>query len=755
MPADDAPPPPGAAPRARESAAGRFVVPAVAIFVGAFLVRALNIWQLRAAPFFGYVGGDGRSYDEWAQEIVAGNWLGTEVFYQAPLYPYFLAVIYAVFDHDTVVVRFVQALIGAASCVLLALAARRFFDRRAGIVAGVMLSLYAPAIFYDGLIQKSVLDLFLLCLSLWIIAGLNLEATVRRWCGLGAAMGALVLSRENALVLFPAVLIWILFAFRPQGARRLVFAGCFLGAAAAVLLPVAVRNQVVGGEFHLTTSQFGPNFYIGNHAGADGSYKPLRPRRANPKFERLDATELAEQDEGRALAPAEVSAYWTRRALDDITDDPVRWLSLMGRKLALTWNAHELMDTEDLYTYAEYSLPLRLTRFVLNMGVLAPLALAGVWITWSRRRVLWPVYLMLATYAASVVLFFVFGRYRFPMVPFLVILAAGGLVGLPAFVRRADRGHLLQLAVFTIAVAVACNLPAVRAGGSEAAAAYNTGTSLGLQGRDDEAITHLREAIALDPSLASAHYNLGAIHARRGEPAEAQTHFEQAVAVAPDYAEAWSFLGVVLAEQNDTARARTCYEEALRHDARLAQAHSNLGRLLLAGGDVEAARAHFAQAVASDPDLAVAQLQLGLFLELEGDEAGALTCYEQAVRVDRDSAAAQLALGRVLVRRREGERALIALQRAVELDPQSAEAHRRLGSLLFRQRQPRRAIPHLETALTIDPRDAGAHNDLGTAYGSVGEIGRAVTHFEEALRLDPDFVEAKKNLERARGMRGG
>ena len=35
--------------------------------------------------------GDAQSYHAWAQEIAAGNWIGDDVFYQAPLYPYFFA----------------------------------------------------------------------------------------------------------------------------------------------------------------------------------------------------------------------------------------------------------------------------------------------------------------------------------------------------------------------------------------------------------------------------------------------------------------------------------------------------------------------------------------------------------------------------------------------------------------------------------------------------------------------------------------
>ena len=80
---------------------------------------------------------------------------------------------------------------------------------------------------------------------------------------------------------------------------------------AIVLVPVAARNAVVGGGFFVTTSQFGPNFYIGNNPTADGTYASLRYGRGAPEYERQDATELAELALGRRLSPAEVSSYWT------------------------------------------------------------------------------------------------------------------------------------------------------------------------------------------------------------------------------------------------------------------------------------------------------------------------------------------------------------------------------------------------------------------------------------------------------------
>ena len=52
---------------------------------------------------------------------------------------------------------------------------------------------------------------------------------------------------------------------------------------------------------------------------ADGTYVSLRFGRGSPEFERLDATELAEHAVGRTLTPAEVSSYWTGRAIGFIT----------------------------------------------------------------------------------------------------------------------------------------------------------------------------------------------------------------------------------------------------------------------------------------------------------------------------------------------------------------------------------------------------------------------------------------------------
>ena len=134
-------------------------------------------------------------------------------------------------------VRVCQAVIGTTACVLLALAARRLYSERAGLIAGLGLALYAPAIFSDGLLQKTVLDLFFVCLVLWIISGLVDEPARRsRWFWLGMSLGGLALTRENALAIVGAILLVPPGRSQSAHPHRLLHAGVLVLGLAVVLL---------------------------------------------------------------------------------------------------------------------------------------------------------------------------------------------------------------------------------------------------------------------------------------------------------------------------------------------------------------------------------------------------------------------------------------------------------------------------------------------------------------------------------------
>src|SRR5436189_5511181 len=101
--------------------------PLLGIALLALAVRLVYLWQSGASALASVLMGDSRQYDLWAQQIAGGQWLGSEIFYQTPLYPYLLAVVFKLAGHSLDIVRVLQAVFGAAACALLGHAGRRFF----------------------------------------------------------------------------------------------------------------------------------------------------------------------------------------------------------------------------------------------------------------------------------------------------------------------------------------------------------------------------------------------------------------------------------------------------------------------------------------------------------------------------------------------------------------------------------------------------------------------------------------------------
>src|SRR5206468_123686 len=76
-----------------------------------------------------------------------------------PLYPYLLAAVYAPTHGSRTAMRLLQAVAGAATAVLLAIAAARLFGAAAGRATGILAALSGPFIFYAPLLLKTTFTL--------------------------------------------------------------------------------------------------------------------------------------------------------------------------------------------------------------------------------------------------------------------------------------------------------------------------------------------------------------------------------------------------------------------------------------------------------------------------------------------------------------------------------------------------------------------------------------------------------------------
>ncbi len=539
------------------------------VFCVALALRLVYLQQVESLPFFEFPLVDARSYDEWAQTIAAGDWMGSVVFYQAPAYPYFLGVIYAVFGHDLFTAHVVQMVMGAASCVLLLVATRSIFGFGPALAAGLLLAVYAPALFFDGIIQKTTLGLFLTTALLALVARLAKRPTAGGAALAGVVAGFLALTRENALIFALLVPAWLLLRHRAPALRsRVVWAGAFATGVALVLLPVGARNLAVGDTFAITTSQLGPNFYIGNNPKATGVYAPFMPGRHTPDFEGSDAARAAEWETGRELLPEEVSSHWLGKSLAWISEEPGAFSRLLFDKTLYTINDYEIPDTEDIYVHAEFSGLLAGLHALFRFGVLLPLGLAGMVFAWRERErggASELVAVLAVVFTAAVAVFYVWARYRFPIVPMLVPFAALALVRVCETVSRGEWRHLAVPTVALVVGAFVSNLTLFDREVLTQTAWVNLGGIMLREERLEEADAYLERATAIDHDSADLHFHLATLRFLQDRP-ETEHHLRRMLSLDPTDFRGHRLLARILSAQGRRSEANHHLRESVRLD---------------------------------------------------------------------------------------------------------------------------------------------------------------------------------------------
>lgn len=541
------------------------VVPVVALLTLALLYRLWILFSVKDYPVLAAPAADSAMFDAWARDIAQRSFWGDEIFFFDPLYPYFLGIFYTLFGHHPFAVTIVQAALGVLGLWMLFEGARRLFSYPVAIAALAAGAFYRTMAFYDVVLVKDFLGPVLLEAAFLAAALAHTSGRSGWWAGAGAACALAGLLRGNLLLLVPALVLvaWVVPVRDP---RRALLA---LAGAVAVLLPVALRNTVVGGEFVLTTAQMGTNLYTGNHPGnVSGRYEPPPfLRRATTVNELLDFQEEAERRLGRRMGRGEVSAYWRNEALKAIADAPGRFLRLTAKRAALLTNRIEVPDVYYIDFIARRSVPLGLPA--VTFGLAAPLAIYGL--VRSRRewrRLLVP-YVLLALPLLSMVIFFVFDRYRLPSLPFVSLFAGVGVIRGWEIWKARDRRGLLVGAALLLASFSWVNLPLER---------------LVSVGRFDFTVAHYNDAVSLR---------------QVGRPAEAAQELEELMRLRPDYRKdpkiTW-FAGRCYEEAGDPRQAAEYYRTAAENMPERASLWVDLARTLLATGDVPGARRAIEQA---------------------------------------------------------------------------------------------------------------------------------------------------------------
>ena len=313
-----------------------------------------------------------------------------------------LGILYSITGDHPLVARLLMALAGTAVVWLTYLLGLRYFGSRVALVAAAVSAVYAYLVFYSAsLVTETPFTLAVLA-SIYLAGSVVREPTLKNWVLLSFALTLAVHARMAVIFFIPLLLLWALWEAR---GARIVHAAIPLVMIGLSIAPFTYWNYQTWGHFVPLQTQFGHVFWNGNHPGHQGDFHPFKV------FEIPQEVLALDND-------AEITSRLLEMGIANVRENPGDFLSLTVtrvRELFVFW------PTETSSTAAN------LLR-VFSFGLVAPWALGGLILNLKRWRELLPFLLFAVTHVGIHAVTWSMIRYRVPMDPFLILLAAAALV---------------------------------------------------------------------------------------------------------------------------------------------------------------------------------------------------------------------------------------------------------------------------------------------------------------------------------------
>ncbi len=417
-----------------------FSVPVLSIFVLAVSVRVM---YNRVVANGYYPLHDSQTYQAIALNILQEHCYcylpHLSTVDRAPLWPLLIAAIYSVFGEHDIMVRLLLSLVGAGTCVLVYYFVRDLFGSRMGLIAGLAATVYPFLFIYDGWLYSESLYIFLLfafCYALF-----RLQRTARPSRGLmllsGILLGLVSLTRPNGLIILGLFIAWamVLGIAKVQTWRTLLQSVVLITLITLVIiLPWTIRNYVVThalvpiatGDGKVLIGAY--NDKVDDPNPQDRQYYQqylgtwLKPEEVAPQLVKQFPTNCSGSCEvARDSAYKAAALKWIGSHLDKLPQ-------VFALHAAYLW---QITSSEADFPFNRFPdriySKLTIDLMELYTPLIFLLAAIGLIVTLRRWRELLFIYSMIALTFVQCVALYGFARFRAPIEPMLLVLAAGAV----------------------------------------------------------------------------------------------------------------------------------------------------------------------------------------------------------------------------------------------------------------------------------------------------------------------------------------
>ena len=578
------------------------IIPVILRIILFFSTREdLFVW-VRAA-------GDETEYHKWALHIASGNILRESAFFTTPLYAYFLAVVYYFINDDLLTVRCANLVFFCLTLCFISLSSKKLFKFPFSLIPPLITGISFPILFYESFAEKTSLVLFLSALSFYLLIRAMKTFSKQFMILSGISCGLTLLAHATLLPLLACVILSILILKRHDLKTAIVLILLFSASCLVGVLPASIHNYIASNDFVLIAWNGGQSFHTANHAQNKSGLYHAPPFVTKPEltYEELDYKKEAEKRNRRFMKPSELSRYWFRQGWKDIAADPALAVNRYLKRLLWSYHNVELADTRHPDFYKD-RFP-AFYRYLPGLGVVSALGISGIYFSKTVPAFLF-MRLFVIAFPLFMASFFIYGRYRLPVIIPLLFLGTVTIEMLSARVVKKQYALLAAQLCLIFFIGMLLHGTVKEHTGTydvtrevqNTAAGYDQeALRLEQEGKLDEAIMLYRYILRINPSLSAPHYKIGVALLKQGKRQEALKELTAATEINPTFSDAYNNIGIIHAMNNDYEKAIENYKKALSSDPDNSRIYNNLGAMYMLLGNQESAVHNFEKAIALDP----------------------------------------------------------------------------------------------------------------------------------------------------------
>ena len=361
--------------------------------------------------------------------------------YTQPLYGFFLIPIYWLSDRSWLAVGLAQIAVAVVTAWLVFEIGRRVASDGVAVGAALLATLHPYLVWHDVHLNREILD-HALAATVVLLALLAAERGSSLWwpAFVGVGLGVAVLGNAR-LLLLPLVLgAWL--ALRQSGVRALLTLLIVPAAAAVVLAPWVVRNEISVGCAAVTTDSRAlwkannlNTYSVLDRGGWIDDVPPFPGSPPSPQ----DAAAIYEKT-GRVVRVDECAQmrFYRDEVVDFWREHPGEKLRLAGQAARLLWQPN-VLETEGRPGAGTWQ---DTARSVVEPAFMIALYLFGAIGLFVLPRLFTTLAVVLLGYQTLIAMLFAGAtRYRVPWDFLIAVLAAAGIGAIAARLRRTSQRY--------------------------------------------------------------------------------------------------------------------------------------------------------------------------------------------------------------------------------------------------------------------------------------------------------------------------